>query len=119
LDERARFLTLTSHALGSVIVWPYQPSLAECPGIDLEDINGKLFPLRQRNGATYRDYLNVLGLATVLNAKYREYTFDFLGGSLMERLFRDSLVREAWSPEENVKGSLRLPAPLPRVRGAA
>lgn len=119
LDERARVLTLASHALGSVIVWPYQPSLAECPGMDPEEVNGKLFPLRTRNGATYRDYLNVLGLATVLNAKYREHTFDFLGESLMARLFRDSLAREAWLPEEEIKGSLRLPAPSPRVRGAA
>lgn len=119
LDERARLLTEVSHALGSVVVWPYQPDPGECPAMDLEDVNGKLFPLRHRNGATYRDYLNVLGLATVLNAKYREHTFDFLGDSLMARLFRDSLAREAWNPEETVKGSLQLPAPRPRLRGAA
>jgi hypothetical protein len=119
LDERARFLTEVSHALGSVVVWPYQPELAELPGVDMDVVNGKIFPLRERNGATYRDYLNVLGLATVLNAKYREHTFDFLGDSLMARLFRDSLAREAWDPEEAVKGSLQLPAPRPRLRGAA
>jgi hypothetical protein len=119
LDERARVLTAASHALGSVVVWPYQPAAAEMPGSDPEDMNGKLFPLRAQNGATYRDYLNVLGLATVLNAKYREHTFDFLGDSLMARLFRDSLAREAWNPEQAVKGSLQLPAPRHRLRGAA
>jgi hypothetical protein len=119
LDERARVLTAISHVLGSVVVWPYQPASIEMPGADPEDMNGKLFPLRERNGATYRDYLNVLGLATVLNAKYREHTFDFLGDSMMARLFRDSLSREAWNPEQAVKGSLQLPAPRPRLRGAA
>jgi hypothetical protein len=119
LEERARLLTQASHALGSVVVWPYQPTPAECADAELDDVNGKLFPLRHGNGATYRDYLNVLGLATVLNAKYREHTFDFLGDTLMARLFRDSLAREAWNPEDTLKGSLQLPAPRPGLRGAA
>jgi hypothetical protein len=117
LGERARMITRVSHALGSVVLWPYQPAPSECPGVDLELANGKLFPLRARNGATYRDYLNVQGIAVVMNAKYRENTFNFLGESLVARMFRDSLAREAWSPDPAVKGGLRLPAPL--KRGAA
>lgn len=117
LEERARMVTRVAHALGSVVIWPYQPSLDECPGVELDLVNGKLFPLRAQNGATYRDYLNVQGLGVVMNAKYREHTFDFLGQSLVARMFRDSLAREAWVPDASVKGSLRLPV-LP-ARGAA
>lgn len=114
LGERARMITRVAHALGSVVLWPYQPAPAECPGVELDLVNGKLFPLRAQNGATYRDYLNVQGIAVLMNAKYREHTFNFLGDSLVARMFRDSLAREAWSPDPAVKGGLRLPAPLKR-----
>lgn len=117
LGERARMITRVAHVLGSVVLWPYQPAPAECPGVELDFVNGKLFPLRAENGATYRDYLNVQGIAVLMNAKYREHTFNFLGDSLVARMFRESLAREAWAPDPAVKGGLRLPAPL--KRGAA
>jgi hypothetical protein len=112
LGERARMITRVAHAMGSVVLWPYQPAPAECPGVELDLVNGKLFPLRAENGATYRDYLNVQGIAVLMNAKYREHTFNFLGESFVARMFRDSLAREAWAPDPAVKGGLRLPAPL-------
>jgi len=109
LSERAKAATMTAHYLGSVILWPYQPEPRECTDIPLEAQNGKLFPFRHLNGATYRDYLGLLGLGTVLTAKYRTRTFDFLGEGFVPGLFRASLAREAWDPDPAVKGSLQLP----------
>ena len=109
IAARVRLATFITHHIGSVIFWPYQPSSQECSGMPLEDRNGKLFPLRAENGLTYRDYLNLLGLATVLNAKYREYTFDFMGDGLIPNLLRDSIARRGWEPNPEVKGSLKLP----------
>ncbi|MBA2671908.1 MAG: hypothetical protein H0U67_16190 [Gemmatimonadetes bacterium] len=117
LGARARLITRVAHAAGSVVIWPYQPAPTECPEVELELCNGKLFPLRSRNRTTYRDYLNVQALGAVMNAKYRELTFDFLGNGLVARMFRDSLAREAWVPDPAVKGSLQLPAPRPRAHG--
>jgi len=109
VGRRARVATFVAHHAGSVIFWPYQPLPNECPQLSLEEQNGKLFPLRGRNGLTYRDYLEVLGLGVVLNAKYRQRTFDFLGDGLISRLFQDSVARRGWDPDPEVKGSLRLP----------
>jgi hypothetical protein len=109
LAERALLITLVAHHMGSVILWPYQPAPAECPGVPLERQNGKLFPLREQNRLTYRDYLNLIGLSAVLNAKYRDCTFDFLSDGLVPRLFRASLERQGWDPPPEVKGSLQLP----------
>lgn len=108
-SRRARLATHISHFAGSIILWPYQPSREECPGVPLEMQNGRLFPLRHMNGHTYRDYLNLMGLAVVLNSKYRAQSFDFLGESMMARLFRESLGRKSWDAPEDVKGSIRLP----------
>jgi hypothetical protein len=116
--QRSAFLTGAAHVVGSVIVWPYQPTTTECLAAGLprdRDLqNGKLFPLRRTSGASYRDYLNVLGLAVVLNSKHREHTFDFMGGGLIAGMFRNSLARQAWEPDASIKGSLRLPALPPK-----
>jgi hypothetical protein len=109
LEERSRLITLVAHHIGAVIIWPYLPSADECPEMPLEERNGKLFPLRARNGYTLRDYLNVMGLATVLNSKYRTKTFDFLGDGLVARLFQESVGRRGWDPEPDVKGNMKLP----------
>ncbi len=101
-----------AHAIGSLVIWPYQPVPVECGDLPLEDQNGKLFPFRRDNGATYRDYLDLLGLAAVLNAKHRQRSFDFLGHGLVPSLFRQSLKDRAWEPTDEVKGSLRV-APSP------
>jgi hypothetical protein len=113
LASRARLATLISHYAGSVIFWPYQPVPSECPTLPLEEQNGKWFPLRHSNEATYRDYLEIQGLATILNAKYRTRTFDFLGDSLIATLFQESIARQAWMPDPSVKGSLKLPVIMP------
>lgn len=109
IESRTILATQLAHRVGSVIVWPYQPSARECPDVPLEAQNGKLFPLRKQAGITYSEYLDLHGLATVLNAKYRERTFDFLGSGLVSRLFQDSIARGAWDPPADVKGSLLLP----------
>src|SRR5581483_3759396 len=109
IAERARLATLLSHHVGSVILWPYQPTPNECPEIELEDQNGKLLPFRHDSGLTYRDYLELLGLAAVLNAKYRTRTFDFMGTGLISQLFQRSIVRRAWDAPDEVKGSVNLP----------
>ena len=109
LEERARLATLAAHHIGSVIMWAYQPAPEECPEVSLEEQNGKLFPLREASGYSYRDYLDVLGLAVVLNAKHRDKTFDFLGEGLIPCLFRESIGRRAWDPDPDVKGPILLP----------
>ncbi len=97
--EVAAFMALLAHVAGSVIAVPYQPTPAECTAdLALEDQNGKLFPFAEHNGMSYRAYQDMLGLAAVLNAKYRDHTFDFLGDGLIARLVRSSLVSESWNP---------------------
>ncbi len=99
LEDIAAFMTKLAHAAGSLIVVPYQPSPKECAiNIPLELQNGKLFPFAEYNGASYRAYQDLLGLAAVLNAKYRSRTFDFLGDGLIPRLVRSSLVSKNWDP---------------------
>lgn len=104
LAETAGFMAEVAHEAGSLIVVPYQPKPEEMeqiqPGIPLEYQNGKLFPFAEYNGASFRDYQELLGLAAILNAKYRSHTFDFLGDSLISRLVRSSLVNESWDPHK-------------------
>lgn len=91
-----------AHVAGSLIPIPYQPSPSEADG-DPDHIlhNGKLFPFAEANGITYRAYQDLLGLAALLNAKYRQQTFDFLGEGLIARLVRESLVTERWDPRKS------------------
>lgn len=110
LESRAALATQVAHHIGSIIPWAYQPAIDECPGLRLEEQNGKLFPLRKLNGRKHRDYLDLLALATILNAKYRERTFDFLGDGLIPTLFRQSIANRGWDPGLEVKGTLSLPA---------
>jgi hypothetical protein len=93
--EVVAFMTRLAHVAGSLIVVPYQPSPSECdPSLALEQHNGKLFPFAR----DFRAYQDILGLASVLNAKYRSHTFDFSGDGLISRLVRTSLVTESWRP---------------------
>ncbi len=99
LEDIAAFMTKLAHAAGSLIVVPYQPSPANCAsGLSLELQNGKLFPFAEYNDVSYRAYQDLLGLAALLNAKYRSCTFDFLGEGLISRLVRSSLVSKSWDP---------------------
>src|SRR6266700_2860580 len=108
LGDTAAFMTKLAHVAGSLIVVPYQPTPDECVsrysleesqiGKFLELQNGKLFPFAEYNNTNYRAYQDLLGLAAVLNAKYRSHTFDFLGDSLISRLVRSSLISKSWDP---------------------
>jgi hypothetical protein len=104
LAETAGFMAEVAHEAGSLIVIPYQPKPEELehvqPDIPLEYQNGKLFPFAEYNGVSFRDYQELLGLAAVLNAKYRSRTFDFLGDGLISRLVRASFVSESWDPHK-------------------
>lgn len=102
LEEEGAFMAALAHVAGSLIVVPYQPFPDECPEFSLERQNGKLFPLADRNGASYRIYQDFLGLAALLNTKYRDHTFDFLGDGLISDLVRSSLVSESWDPRANL-----------------
>lgn len=101
-EDTAAFMTRVAHVAGSLIVVPYQPSPIECVSIasnpPLEYQNGRLFPFAEFNGVSYHNYQDLLGLAAVLNAKYRSHTFDFLGDGLISRLVRSSLVSKSWDP---------------------
>lgn len=110
LLERSRAVVRIASVVGSVIVWPYQPDPRELDGTPLEMQNGKLFPLRTANGFTYREYLEVLGMAAIMNSKYRDKTFDFFGAGLAARMFRESVNRRGWEPDPSVKGTQQLPA---------
>jgi len=99
LEDIAAFITKVAHVTGSIIVVPYQPSPNECASdLPLEHQNGKLFPFAEYNGKSYRTYQDLLGLAAVLNAKYRSHTFDFLGDGLIPHLVRSSIVSKSWDP---------------------
>jgi len=121
LAARAVLATRLTHAAGALVVWPYEPSYSECIAHGatnkLELQIGKLFPLRHTSGATHRDMLDICGLSVILNSKHREFTFDFGGAGFIARLFRDSLRRRAWEASDDIKGTLRLPAPPPRDFG--
>lgn len=103
IEERAAFITNLAHVAGSLIVVPYQPTPDECSSlnISLEYQNGKLFPFAEYNSVSFKDYQELLGLAAILNAKYRSHTFDFLGDGLISRLVRSSLVSESWNPRNS------------------
>jgi hypothetical protein len=100
LTEVAAFLTELAHIAGSVIVRPYQPVPGECPGVPLEEQNGKLFPFAKPD--QFREYLDLLGLAALLNSKWRSQTFDFLGESTVAQLVRKSLITESWKPPQGL-----------------
>ncbi len=95
--EVVALMTRLAHVAGSLMVVPYQPAPSECdPTLALELQNGKLFPFASANGSHFREYQDILGLAAVLNSKYRSHTFDFSGDGLISRLVRQSLVTESW-----------------------
>ncbi|HVT11653.1 MAG TPA: hypothetical protein VHE55_05265 [Fimbriimonadaceae bacterium] len=109
LRDRIEAVTLLNHHIGSTILWPYQPLPSELPDQSLELQNGKLFPMREQNGLAYKDYAELVALNAVLNSRYRDCSFDFLGESLTARLLSESVSREAWNADESVKGSTVLP----------
>lgn len=108
IDDRTKVAAKVAHSLGSLIFWPYLPSHDQCPDLELENRNGKLFPLRHQNGYEYGDYSYLLGLGVVMNSKHRTQTFDFGGEGIMSTYFRQSLSREAWNPDPAIKGSIKL-----------
>lgn len=115
LTNTVSFMTKLAHVAGSLIVIPYQPSPTECSiyypetKLPLELQNGKIFPFAEYNGVSYREYINVSGLAAVFNAKHRSRSFDFLGDSLISRLVQSSLVDERWDPRNIANDQQVLP----------
>lgn len=96
-EEIISFMTNIAHIAGSLMVVPYQPIPTECPAaLPLEMQNGKLFPFAEENHLNFRTYQDILGLAAMLNAKYRDHTFDFLGDGLISRLVRESIATGSW-----------------------
>lgn len=105
LEDVSAHMTRLAHVAGSLIPVPYQPMPQECPDdLPLEMQNGKIFPFAERNGVTYREYQDVLGLAALFNSKYRSRTFDFAGDSLVSRLVQESLASGSWDPRSAPDG---------------
>lgn len=99
LIQVAARVTELAHVGGSIILLPYLARPNEyAASLPLEEANGRLFQFAEANNCTYRDYLDLLGLGALLNAKHRTRTFDFLGDSLIERLARESLITKSWRP---------------------
>jgi hypothetical protein len=106
LEQVAERLTRLAHIVGSVNLVPYQPT----PGTeiygqyeqylpkDLEKQNGKLFPFAKLNCAAFSDYQELTRLAALLNSKYRNTTFDFLGDNEIAKMVRQSIAQETWKP---------------------
>jgi hypothetical protein len=109
LSERSQLASQLVHHTGSIILWPYQPTPDEGLDLPLEMQNGKIFPYRQVNGYTYQDYINALGMGTVFNARYRGKSFNFLGKGFISKLFQESVARQGWNPDPEVKGGTQLP----------
>lgn len=108
LEHTAERLTRLAHVVGSVNLVPYQPT----PGtgiynrhkdyldkIPLEMQNGKLFPFAKLNHARFSDYQELIRLAALLNSKYRDTTFDFLGDDEIAKMVRKSMAEETWRPK--------------------
>jgi len=98
LEDIAASLVHLASAVGSVAVFPYHPPPDPRWPQEPDLSNGKLFPFAQQNGATFEDYTDLLRLSAVLNSKYHDVTFDFLGPDLIPRLVRTSIRTEAWRP---------------------
>jgi hypothetical protein len=106
----ARLVRLAS-IVGSVNLVPFQYTPGTPEGaayaswvagedgqLDPATLNAQLYPLARRAGASFADYLELTRLAALLNSKYHDRTFDFLGESLTARLVRRSLRDRLWDP---------------------
>lgn len=109
IERRTHMAAHLASIVGSVIPWPYQPALSETATGSPEEHNSKLYPLRAQNGLTYLDYAELVSLAAVLNSRYRDCSFDFLGNGLIPSLLASSIERQGWNPDPCVKGPLVLP----------
>jgi len=101
IEDTAAHLLQLSHAVGSVTVFPYQPTPQQGAQIGVaspDQLNGKLFPFAAANGVRFGDYADLLRLAATLNSKYRDVTFDFLGNNMIASMVRHSIRSAAWQP---------------------
>lgn len=108
LEDTAAHLLQLAHAVGSVTVFPYQPTRAEAERLSISDpaqANGKLFPLAAANAVRFTDYADLLRLAATLNSKYRDVTFDFLGEDMIARMVRASIRHNLWQPAKKDEGT--------------
>jgi hypothetical protein len=122
LEEISERLIRLAHIVGSVILVPFQyvPGLHQGPRFERalarngiltpERFNSKLYPLALLNNQLLEEYIELTRLMALLNSKYRNQTFDFLGDSLAAKLFRQSIKSEGWNPFSKSQ------PPLPEVR---
>ncbi|HVA91773.1 MAG TPA: hypothetical protein VNL71_18255 [Chloroflexota bacterium] len=130
--DDARLLARLAHVAGTTVPIPYQPDMEQAKDtvegvpVDPWESNGKLFPLAERNGASFMEYMEVLGLAAVVNAKHRTRTFDFgADDSLIARSLRRALGSRTWDPHEighvavdtepTIEDQLAYPGGRPRI----
>ena len=100
-QNTAAHLLHLAHAVGSVTVFPYQPTPQEGVQLGVHEpgqVNGKLYPFAAANGVRFADYADLLRLAATLNSKYRDVTFDFLGDDMIARMIRTSIRDHTWQP---------------------
>jgi len=112
LEDTARRMIYLAHIVGSVTVFPYQPTPEEGHRLGVGEpdlVNGKLFPFAASNGVRFEDYTELLRLAATLNSKYRDVTFDFLGEDLVARLVRESIRSNGWNAKAAVGANRDLP----------
>lgn len=101
-EHAARLVARLAHLAGSVIPVPYQPVPGHPSVDDPWEGNGKLFPFAEANGSSFMEYMELLGLCSIVNAKYRDRTFDFMGeDSLIARSVQRSLRNRAWDPHRS------------------
>lgn len=108
LERTVERVTRLAHYVGSVSLVPFQPSPGTfiyesyseyLQGIPLELQNGKLFPFRTLNHISFFEYQELTRLAALLNSKYRDTTFDFLGDNEIAKMVQKSVAEERWKPK--------------------
>jgi len=105
-----RLIRLAS-VVGSVNLVQYQYSTGTAAGrmyeslisqdngfLDLTSLNCKLYPLARRTGIPYKHYVELTRLAALLNSKFRDKTFDFLGEGIVARAVQTSIRKRMWDP---------------------
>jgi hypothetical protein len=101
LQSTTTHLLHLAHVVGSVTIFPYQPTPQEGAQLGVHEpnlLNGKLYPFAETNGVRFADYADLLRLAAMLNSKYRDVTFDFLGDDMISRMIRASIRDHTWQP---------------------
>jgi radical SAM superfamily enzyme YgiQ (UPF0313 family) len=103
MDHLVETIFYAAHRVGNVTPMLYSPVpgsrlYAEYEwyfkekGLELQALNGKLFPFWELNKVNPSDYIDVQRLMYALHTQLRGKAFDFLGDSLIPKLVRQSLT---------------------------